>query len=211
MNNGLEQARDLVSFWFGPLTHGLMTGARRKQLFRADAGFDAELQQRFGTLVEQAQARDLNHWRTQTLGWQALLLLLDQLPRNLYRGDARAYASDGYALMVAREGVSRGDDRLLKLEHRIFSYLPFMHSESLADQDTCVHLLQRLKKEQEAESAAYVVVDEYLQHALTHRGIVVRFGRFPHRNALLARPSSDSERDWLMEDKRRFGQSVPTA
>ncbi len=204
--NELEQARSLVHFWFGPLTHGLAGSARRKQLFNADPDFDQILKTRFGKLVEQAQSGALNHWRTRTLGWQALLLLLDQLPRNLYRGTARAYASDAYALQVAREGVSRGDDRLLDLEHRVFSYLPFMHSESLADQDTCVHLLRHLLAEQQTDSAASAVLEDYLRHARTHQAIIRRFGRFPHRNAALERTDTAEEAAWLVQDGRRFGQ-----
>lgn len=205
----LEQSRELVSFWFGPLTQGLAAGSRRAQLFRADAAFDRELELRFGELVHLAQAGKLNHWRTRTLSWQALLLLLDQLPRNLFRGSAQAYASDGYALQVAREGVSRGDDRLLELEHRVFSYLPFMHSESLADQDTCVHLLERLQREQAPDSGAYQVLDNYLHHAQAHRQIILQFGRFPHRNGVLGRAETAEEKAWLARDGRRFGQAGP--
>lgn len=203
-------AQQLVDFWFGELTsQGLCDNARRRRFFRASKRFDAELHGRFADQVEQAQAGRLNSWRTETRGWQALLLLLDQLPRNLYRGTPRAFAGDSYALTIAREGVSRGDDRLLSLEPRIFSYLPFSHSESLANQQTCVQLLRNLQNRFQGAPGPLRVIAQYLHHANAHCRIIETFGRFPHRNTILGRISSEAEQAWLARDGRRFGQYAP--
>ncbi|MCC5887462.1 MAG: DUF924 domain-containing protein [Gammaproteobacteria bacterium] len=201
-----DPAERVLRFWYGDLDNGLMDPARRQGLFRSDPGFDARIRDAFGADVEAALAGRRDDWSTTVRGRAALLLLLDQFTRNIFRGTARAFAGDPQALAFAREGVSRGDDRLLDLEERVFFYLPFEHSESLADQETSLTLFENLLSEQEPDSPAAEVVGNYLQHARDHHTLIERFGRFPHRNRILDRPPTAEEAAWLGQDGRSFGQ-----
>lgn len=196
----------VLQFWYGELTDGLMPAQRRASLFRADPAFDAEIAARFGSEIDAALDGERDAWAGTVRGRAALLLLLDQFTRNVFRGSPRAYAGDHRALGLAIEGVSRGDDRLLPVEMRAFCYLPFEHSEQLADQDTCVTLFEQLLTEQLPGSSAAAAVQGYLHHAREHRELIRRFGRFPHRNAILNRTATDAERHYLEQDGRRFGQ-----
>lgn len=201
-----SQAEQVLRFWYGEIDHGLMDPVRRQGLFRSDPDFDASIRDAFGADVEAALAGQRADWCTTVRGRAALVLLLDQFTRNIFRGTPRAYAGDPLALACAREGVSRGEDRLLALEERVFFYLPFEHSEALADQDTCVTLFEYLLAEQEAGSRAAAVVQDYLRHARDHHALIERFGRFPHRNRILGRPPTAEETAWLEQDGRSFGQ-----
>lgn len=198
--------RALLDFWFGALVDGLCADDHRQALFRADPAFDDEIRRRFGALIEAALAQRLDHWSMTAPGRLALVLLLDQFTRNIHRGTGTAWIGDPQALEFAREGVGRGDDRILAIEQRVFLYLPFEHSESLADQNTAVLLLERLQGELAGNARAQEVVAGYLRHALEHRDLIRRFGRFPHRNRALGRPSTAAEEAWLQADGRSFGQ-----
>ena len=197
---------DIVDFWFGPLDAGLCTADRRKALFRADPDFDAEIRRRFGEEVEAALAGERDHWGETARGRLALVLLLDQFTRNLFRGSPGAWAGDAAALVQARAAVAAGQDRELPLEPRVFLYVPFEHAEDLAAQEQGVGLLTTLLGAQTPGSAAAEVVADYLGHARDHRDLVAAFGRFPHRNAVLGRPSTEAERAHLARDGRNFGQ-----
>lgn len=200
------RAAAILQFWFGELQAGLMDDGRRRSLFRADSGFDDRVRTSHGEDVEQALSGALDHWSTTLGGRMALVLLLDQFTRNVFRGSAGAYAGDTRALELAREGVGRGDDRRLPLEMRAFFYLPFGHSESRVDQDTGVRLFEALLDDQAPDSKAARVAGDYLGHARSHRALIRRFGRFPHRNAVLGRVATAAEQGWLARDGRRFGQ-----
>ena len=126
----------------------------------------------------------------------ALLVILDQFSRNLYRGDARSFAQDGHALACAREALARGDDATLLPVERQFLYMPFEHSEDLADQDRAVELMRAIE--------AFEATRGLVQWAERHRVIVRRFGRFPHRNALLGRASTAEETEFLKEPGSTF-------
>jgi uncharacterized protein (DUF924 family) len=131
------------------------------------------------------------------------VIVLDQFSRNLHRGDEKSFACDARALAVAREGVALGQDLTLALDERGFLYMPFMHSEALADQDRCVELFTRLRDEQtDDESKKYV--GNSLDFAERHRAIVQRFGRFPHRNAVLGRSSTAEEAEFLKQPGSSF-------
>ncbi len=203
MHNGAEA---VLQFWYGKLEDGLMDPGRRKGLFQADPGFDTRIRHQFGADVEAALAGRRDDWSTTIQGRAALLLLLDQFTRNIFRGTARAFAGDPQALAFAREGVSRGEDRLLALEERAFFYLPFEHSESLADQETSITMFEILLAEQEPGGTAAGVAKDYLQHARHHHALIERFGRFPHRNRILDRRPTAEETAWLGQDNRSFGQ-----
>ena len=198
----------LLAFWFGPLdAAGLCTKSRRRTLFRADPAFDAALAERFGADVEAALAGDRNNWAHNARGRAALVLLLDQLPRNLFRGTPRAFAGDARALAHARAAVEAGDDRALPTEMRAFLYMPFEHAEDSDAQREGVALLTALHDEQLEDSPARAAVASYLPHAQNHAALVTRFGRFPHRNAVLGRASTPEERTHLAADDRTFGQA----
>lgn len=170
-----DDARALIEFW---------RAAGPERWFAKDADFDAELSARFLELHLRAAARELDDWMSSAYGALALVLLLDQLPRNAYRGTAHMYATDPLARAFAARAIDAGLDGGVDTELRRFFYLPFMHSEDAAHQRRSVELNARLD-----ESAAY--------HAREHRDIVARFGRFPHRNALLGRETTEAERAFL--------------
>lgn len=168
---------DVVAFW---------REAGPAKWFRGGADFDAEFRDRFLAAHEAAAAGRLAGWQADAQGALALLLLLDQFPRNAFRGTARAYATDGQARAVAEAALDAGFDRAVEADLRPFFYLPFMHSEALADQERSVALNGE-------------VGGESLRWALHHRDVVRRFGRFPHRNALLGRASTPDEERFLAE------------
>jgi uncharacterized protein (DUF924 family) len=169
-----NDAQSLVAFW---------SGAGPRRWFSKDPAFDTELRERFLSLHERAARGDLSAWRSEAESALALVLLLDQFPRNAFRGTARMFATDAQARDEADQAVSAGFDRQVSPLLRVFFYLPFEHSESLADQERSVALQQDMQ--------------ELLRYALEHRDIIRRFGRFPHRNAVLGRESSAEERAFL--------------
>lgn len=201
-----KEAEKVLRFWFGPLQDGLMDPSQRTGLFRADSAFDARIRREFGVDVEAAMAGERDHWSTTARSRAALVILLDQFTRNIFRGTPRAFEGDSQALAFAREGISRGEDQLLALEEQVFFYLPFEHSEALADQETSLTLFENLLAEQETGGKAAATVREYLQHARDHHALIERFGRFPHRNRILGRQSTTKEAAWLERDARSYGQ-----
>ena len=184
-------ATEVLEFWFGTVP-----GPRRAEWFRKDAAFDAQIRERFGALHEAASRRELEDWRAAPEPMLALVVVLDQFSRNLFRGDARAFAQDAHALECAREAIARGDDRRLLPVQRQFLYLPLEHSEDLADQERCVELMRALEAFEETRGLT--------QWAEKHRVIIERFGRFPHRNAALGRTSTPEELDFLKQPGSGF-------
>ena len=153
--------------------------------YSADEAVDRRIADEFGTAIAEAPTGQLDGWRASPRGTLALLILLDQFPRNIHRGRAEAHRADGRARAIAKSAVARGDDLRVPEPERQFFYLPLMHSESLADQDRCVRLcLMRLP-----ETGA-----ENLKHAVLHRDVIRRFGRFPSRNRALGRADTEAER-----------------
>lgn len=155
--------------------------------FESDDALDSEIAQRFGEIYRSARDGRLSDWEDTAEGALALLLLLDQFPRNMFRGKAEAFATDAIARGVADRAIDRGFDMDAPVRLRPFFYLPFMHSEAAADQNRCVDLVSERLGEQ-SEQYAY---------ALLHRDIVAKFGRFPGRNVALGRQSTPEEREFL--------------
>jgi uncharacterized protein (DUF924 family) len=187
---------DVLGFWFGdPGEPG--HGQPRAEWFRKDAGFDAEIHSRFLPDVEAALAGRLDSWADDRHGTLALLILLDQFPRNLFRGTAKAFAGDGEALRLARQALGRGWDAHLSAVEKLFVYLPFEHSEALADQERSLALFAAL-------AAAHTGCEGYLDYARRHHEVIARFGRFPHRNAALGRVSTPEEQDYLAQPGSGF-------
>ena len=196
---------DLLEFWFGELDEGLADDAHRQRWFAPDQAFDDNCRQHYAPLLSRAREGELDLWCQTPRGRLAYIVLCDQMPRNVYRGTADAYAWDGLALAAAAAGVRRGDDRKLGWDERCFFYMPFEHSEDLVDQHTAVGLFSALRDQSPGELRN--ITGNYLRYAHQHRDIVERFGRFPHRNAVLGRTSTEAERAFVA-DGDGFGQSV---
>jgi uncharacterized protein (DUF924 family) len=181
--------QSVLDFWFAPASDP-QHGQTRSEWFRKDAAFDQLIAQRFGALLDAAQAGGLSDWTSSTQGTLALIVLLDQFGRNVFRGLARAFAGDARALELARGLVASGADRRLSGVQRQFVYLPFEHAESLADQQEALRLFSALGKDEPALAGL-------LEWAERHHAIIARFGRFPHRNAALGRASTPEEIEFL--------------
>jgi uncharacterized protein (DUF924 family) len=158
--------------------------------------FDREIRERFLPLYEKAAGGQLAHWKERAADCLALIVVLDQFPRNMFRGTARAFAADPLALEAARHAVAQGFDRTLPPLGRLFLYLPFEHSERLEDQLRACELMEPLK--------AFPETADTFPYAEAHRDIVQRFGRFPHRNAALGRASTAEEIEFLKQPGSGF-------
>jgi len=172
----------VVAFW---------TKAGPKLWFAKDDAFDAAIREGFEAMHHAAARGELAGWKETPQGALALLILLDQFPRNLFRGSAHAFATDPLALEIARAAIDRGHDQAIEPALRVFLYLPFEHAERIEDQERCIALCEALHAAGGDKS--------YLDYAILHRDIIARFGRFPHRNAALARTSTPEELAFLAE------------
>ena len=179
---------EVLALWFGSEGEPGY-GEFRSRWFQKDDAFDREVTDRFGNLYEQAAAGELDHWREEAEGCLALIIALDQFPRNMFRGDAKTHATDGRALDAAKYAVERALDRELPPLQRMFLYMPFMHSENVENQRRSVELFEGLAGEPGGP--------DVVEYAVGHRDIVERFGRFPHRNALLGRETTPKEAEFL--------------
>lgn len=189
-------AREVLDFWFGEPGSERFGRAWSAWFVRDDA-FDATLRDRFGATLAAARRGELDGWQTTPLGTLALIVVLDQVARNLHRGSAQAFAGDARALAAARQLVAAGADRYLPTSHhRAFAYLPFEHDESPQSQLESLRLFEQLADQTGEQS--------YLDYARRHAVIIERFGRYPHRNAVLGRASTDEERAFLLEPGSSF-------
>lgn len=179
-------AREVIKFWFDTL------GPR--DWFQPPAEVDAAIGSQFSHLPDQIFGQPDGVLVTSPHLALAAIVILDQFPRNLYRGTDRAFAYDARALELAKVVVARGLDRdaSLSIDQRVFLYLPFEHSESMADQDRAVELISALGN------------DVYTQYAIAHRDVIARFGRFPHRNKVVGRASTEQEAEFLLQPGSSF-------
>ena len=193
----------VLDFWFGTDPDDAATArAQRALWWSKNPAVDAEIRRRFAAPVQAAGFGKHDDWAANPRGRLALIVLFDQFPRNMHRGSARAFAWDGLARRLALDGIAAGADRQLRPIERIFCYLPLEHSENLAHQDRCVALYQVL-----AASVAPALRDTfagYVDFAERHRAIIRRFGRFPHRNAVLGRASTAEELEFLGQPGSSF-------
>jgi len=180
--------QDVLDFWFLPVGDP-GHGKSRPEWFRKDHAFDASIRERFGALIEQSLDSGLEDWRANLRGTLARIIVLDQFTRNVFRDSPRAFAGDAQALALATAIFDRRDDRQLLPAERWFTYLPFEHAEDIAMQERAVALFTAL----EAESD----LGNLVEYAVRHRDIIAQFGRFPHRNRILGRPSTDEEAEFL--------------
>ena len=200
---------EIVAFWLADsLDNPERASARRDWWYRGGPPVDEEIRARFGGLVRRACAREpeLTGWRDTPDGALALILLLDQFTRNLYRGTIDAYAGDASAFEIVNHSIDRGLDRALHPVARIWLYHPFHHSEAVDEQDRGIDLLRAMR--QEADPAWRAYVDRSIQGWTRHRDIVARFGRFPHRNAVLGRASTPDEQAHMAAGGESFGQGL---
>lgn len=167
---------DILSFW---------RAAGEERWWTKSDAFDADIRARFMPLWQQAAAGKLDHWTNSDEGTLALVIVLDQFPRNMFRNDPRAFSTDAKACGVAHDAIALGVDCRVDADLRQFLYLPLMHSEQLADQETCVNLFAQLENEKNT------------QFALIHADIIRKFGRFPHRNPVLGRATTPDEQAFL--------------
>jgi len=189
---GTRSIRDVLDFWFLPLDDP-EHGKPRKIWWESTEAFDAECRARFGVLVDEAIAGRLDSWRKSPDGALALVLLCDQFPRNIHRRTARAFGGDAKAREIARFALAHSYPVAYGRDMRVFFYMPFQHSEELADQEFCCTLFATLGDETNE------------RYAIEHRDIIARFSRFPHRNGVLGRDCTPEELDYL-KAANRFGQ-----
>jgi uncharacterized protein (DUF924 family) len=196
MTETAQLTRAVLDFWFLPPDHP-GHDAYRPEWFRKDAAFDAAIRERFGAAVEAALNSALNTGSDEAL--LARILLLDQFTRNIFRDTPRAFAGDVQALRLAETLVAAGRDKNLSPFQRWFAYLPFEHGESPLDQERAVALFAGLRREMKNET-----FDNAYDYALRHRAVIERFGRFPHRNAILGRASTTEEIEFLKQPGSSF-------
>lgn len=196
--------QDILDFWFGDgLVLGWPSDDRSGLWFRGGPALDTEIRERFGPLVEQALDGGLTDWEAVPTSRLALVILLDQFTRNAHRGQARAFAGDGRAQRLVLQSLALEQDAELPVVGRVFFYMPLMHAESPALQDECVIKFEALSRQ--SPPALQARLDGNLKAAREHADIVARFGRFPHRNAVLGRASTLEEEAFL-QNGPRFGQ-----
>jgi uncharacterized protein (DUF924 family) len=176
------QVAEVLRFWFDE---------HPRDWFVKNPAFDAQIRSRFLALHEDAAAGQLAHWADAPRSCLALVIVLDQFPRNMFRGEARAFAADPLARAAARVIHDRGWDKQMTQPEQLFAYLPLEHSESMADQNLSCELMKDFGEEQ-------------LRYALRHREIIERFGRFPHRNGILGRESTAAEIEFLKQPGSGF-------
>ena len=202
-------ALDILFFWFGPRPY---TAARVQEHSRIWFGepdapelipqTDELIRERYGELTLAAARGALSAWESSPRRRLALIVLLDQFSRNIYRGSARAYAQDLQALSLTVSGMQLGADATLDPVERLFFYMPLMHAESLDVQEESVAAFRRLVEEAPAELRR--TFESNLQYAIQHRGIIARFGRFPLRNRVLGRESTPDEVEWLANEAKEI-------
>ena len=193
----------VLEFWFGTLDDkGTADGFHTKRWFTKDTAFDAEIVERFGSLHDSLASGGGEDWLTSTRGRLAFVIVLDQFSRNMFRGDPRSFASDRRALEVALRAIDQGDDKKLARAERTSLYMPLMHSEDRDVQKRCVELFTAFRDELPPDQQG--PVSDNLRYAEMHRYIVDRFGRFPHRNAVLGRESTPEEVEFLKGETSSF-------
>lgn len=192
VNTSDAAIRDILDFWLLPLSDPGY-GKPREFWWKGTPELDAEIRAKFGALLEKAATGALDHWAKSADGALALIILCDQFSRNIHRKTAQAFATDPKARAIARLSLARSFPASFPPDARLFFFMPFGHSETLADQDLACSLFTTIADEKENESA------------IEHRDVVARFGRFPHRNEVLGRTCTEEELEYL-KDAKRYGQ-----
>lgn len=195
----------VLQFWFNAGRNDQPTiDARMDRWFGGDAAFDAEIRASFGELVERASRGEVDDWAATARGRLALIILLDQFRRHVYRGERAAFKRDPQALKLCVEGAMTGDYKTLDPFEQAFFFMPLQHAESLPVQERAVKIYAGLVGSVSPTLKATFAT--FAQFAELHRDIIATYGRFPHRNRILGRPDTDSEREFLAGGGPDFGQ-----
>lgn len=196
--------QEILSFWFDSLDapDSTIAGRQAELWWGKSSETDSEIQRRFGDLPEQVEVGALDEWRKSPEGWLALILVVDQFTRNVFRDTPRAFAFDEVARQLCIDGIEAGQDAHLRLIQRVFFYLPLEHSENADHQTWCVDLMRGLVRQAPEDQRA--VFENFVGYAEAHKRIIDRFGRFPHRNEILGRASSAEELEFLKQPGSSF-------
>ena len=194
------ESEDVLRFWLGPPEGSPLANATK--WYMKDEGFDREIEAHFGAALELGARGGLDAWKTTPRGRLALVIVLDQFSRNVYRNQPRAFAQDARACSSALEAMAAGDESSLTIVERSFLYMPLMHAEDVALQRQCVSKFEQLRDDAAPELRKFA--ENGLDYARRHADIVERFGRFPHRNAILGRASTPEEIEFLKQPGSSF-------
>lgn len=181
-----DTKHEIINFWF--------VETEPVQWFQKNETFDSQIRDRFHATWAMARDGLCDNWKGDAQGCLALAIVLDQFPRNMFRDTPEAFATDAQALLVSKYAIAKGFDQILLPEQRRFIYLPYEHSENLADQNKSVELFAKMKKD---DPMGY-------EYALRHRDVIEKYGRFPHRNAILGRANSPEEQEYLAQPGAGF-------
>lgn len=191
----MSTATEILEFWFGREGEASY-GRSRKEWFSKNPEFDQEMRDRFLYTYQRAANGELDSWKSSANSCLALIILLDQFPRNMFRGQPEAFATDSKALETAQYGISQSYDKEMLPVQRWFFYLPFEHSENLGHQQQAVDLFSTLSDDSDSQSP--------IEYAHKHLAVIQRFGRFPHRNSILKRESTSEEIEFLKQPGSSF-------
>ncbi len=198
-----ETIDSVLRFWFGDCQTIIDINNDKKSVWWSkNEQVDQEISDRFEELVDAVADAELDHWRESAKGLLASIICTDQFPRNMYRGSAKSFGYDGVALELAQQIVTTGVDRELSTIYRVFAYLPFEHSEALEMQEKALDLFTQLRDE--VEESDKEIFSGFVSYAQRHLDVIQRFGRFPHRNQILGRESTDQEKEFLTEPGSSF-------
>lgn len=203
MDRNMTKVQEILNFWFGDIKDDWPKTDRNPMWWFGGQEVDRQIIERFSELVQQAKRKELDGWKHTAQGRLALIILLDQFSRNIFRKTPQAFESDEYALSLSREGIAAGLDKDLSFIERVFFYMPFMHSERLVDHDDSIGLYRQIINEAKVEH--HEQAQRYFGAAKMHQELIVQFGRYPHRNAILFRTSTEQEIEYL-RDAEKFGQ-----
>ncbi len=198
-------ARQILSFWLSDTPDDPASAKANHELwFKSTKAGDELIRSSFGNLLSQAESGHLNSWLETDLGKLAVIILLDQFSRNIYRGSAAAFQNDEQALTIASSLVDAGRHEQLGPIQQVFLFLPFEHSENLANQNRCLTLFEKLLSSVDTDWQPLIA--GFYEHARQHQEIIERYGRFPHRNKILGRPDNADEKSYFAEGGKSFGQ-----
>lgn len=210
MRGSMQRANDILEFWFGRAPFDTARLAERNTFWfggdgaEAQAARDESIRNHLEPLLERAARGEFASWAASPRRRLALILLFDQVPRNCYRGTAAAFAFDREALALSVEGLQLAADAALDTVERLFFYLPLEHAESMEAQDASLAAFTRLAAEAPPEYRGFA--EGLIPYVNRHRDLIVKFGRFPHRNRVLGRASTEAELEWLAANQGAFGQ-----
>jgi uncharacterized protein (DUF924 family) len=199
----MTDPEEVLTFWFGELdADGRSDDEHSARWWKKDADFDATIREKFGGVHDAIMRGELSEWLSSPRGRLASIVVLDQFSRNMFRGTSRAFASDARAVEIALAAVADGADRQFAHSERAFLYMPLMHCEDPTIQDRCVVLFAAWRDESTGKEREQL--ERTIKYAEQHRDIVRRFGRFPHRNAIVGRASTEEEIEFLKQPGSSF-------